>query len=174
MRGGTGATEAERTEATEGAGSPLRVRLAVVEVLRTYDVAYDIDLVAVERLLQGRAPVARIRLSRVEPKALAFDDPPVVTDLVAPVLEVGGRRVETRASARIYSFGVVSISLDVLLPAPATWGGVRALRPRGGTGGGGAPLLAERPGRPGGRPHPGARPAHPPPHGGRLHAGGGA
>ncbi|MEW5931392.1 MAG: hypothetical protein AB1941_28330 [Gemmatimonadota bacterium] len=98
------------------------VRRASVEVLRIFDAAYGIDLAGVERILQGRAPVARIRLQRVEPKAIAFDDPPVVTDLVAPALEVGGRRVATRASARIYSFGVVSLSLEVTLPAPLPWG----------------------------------------------------
>ena len=100
-----------------GSGQPT-VRRASVEVLRIFDAAYGIDLAGVERILQGRAPVARIRLQRVEPKAIAFDDPPVVTDLVGPALEVGGRRVATRASARIYSFGVVSLSLEVTLPAP--------------------------------------------------------
>ena len=106
---------------TEPGTAQPAVRRASVEVLRIFDAAYGIDLAEVERILQGRAPVARIRLQRVEPKAIAFDDPPVVTDLVAPALEVGGRRVQTRASARIYSFGVVSLSLEVKLPAPLPW-----------------------------------------------------
>lgn len=106
---------------TAGTGPELTVRRASVEVLRIFDVAYGIDLQGVERRLQGRAPVGRIRLSRVEPKAIAFDDPPVVTDLVAPVLELDGRRVETRAAARIYSFGVVSLSMEVWLPEPVSW-----------------------------------------------------
>ncbi|HEV2735186.1 MAG TPA: hypothetical protein VGV85_10120, partial [Longimicrobiaceae bacterium] len=88
---------------TEPGTAQPTVRRASVEVLRIFDAAYGIDLAEVERILQGRAPVARIRLQRVEPKAIAFDDPPVVTDLVAPALEGGGRRVQTRASARIYS-----------------------------------------------------------------------
>jgi hypothetical protein len=99
----------------------VRVLQGDVTVLRIFDVASGIDLLGVERVLSGRAPVARIRLSRVEPKAIAFDDPPVVTDLLAPTLEIGGLRVETRASARIHSFGVVSLSLDVKLPGEAAW-----------------------------------------------------
>ena len=97
------------------------VAAATVEVLRIFDVAEEIDLVAVERLLGGKAPVARIRLARVEPKAIAFGDPPVVTDLLAPPLEVRGVRCEARASARIHGFGVLSLSLEVLLPEPLPW-----------------------------------------------------
>jgi hypothetical protein len=99
----------------------LTVRRAAVEVLRIFDVAESIDLDAVERLLAGRGTVARIRLSRVAPKAIAFGDPPVDTDLVAPPLDVLGTRCRTRASARIHSFGVVSLSVEAFLPAPAAW-----------------------------------------------------
>ncbi|HEU4558313.1 MAG TPA: hypothetical protein VFS20_10700 [Longimicrobium sp.] len=100
---------------------PLTVRSATVEVLRIFDVAEGIDLDRVEQLLAGKGTVARIRLARVEPKAIAFGDPPVVTELVAPALDVLGRRCETRAAARIHAFGVISISLDVLLPEPLPW-----------------------------------------------------
>lgn len=92
-----------------------------MEVIRIYDVAQEIDLVAVESLLAGHQPVARIRLARVEPKAIAFDDPPVVTDLLAPPLDVRGLRAPTRASARIYGFGVISLSLEVGLPRESSW-----------------------------------------------------
>jgi hypothetical protein len=97
------------------------VRRATAELFRIYDVAQEIDLIEVERLLAGRGSVGRIRLRRAKPKALAFADPPVVTDLVAPPFEVGGQRVEVRASARIYGFGVVSISLEAVLPNPVAW-----------------------------------------------------
>lgn len=103
--------------------SPPTVRRASVEVFRIFDVAEEIDLVAVERQLAGRAPVARIRLARAQPKAIAFGDPPVVTDLFAPTLEHDGMRLETRASARIYAFGVVSLSLEVGIPGALPWDG---------------------------------------------------
>lgn len=103
--------------------APPTVARAGVEVLRIYDVGEGFDLARVEALLRGRAaPVGRIRLARVPPKAIAFDDPPVVTDLAPVALEAAGERVEARAAARIYSFGVVSLSLDVRLPRPLPWG----------------------------------------------------
>ena len=105
----------------ESVAPPLVVGRASTEVLRIFDVAGEIALERVEQILAGRGPVARIRLSRVEPKALAFGDPPVVTDLAGPALEVRGERVETRASARIYSFGVVSLSLEVVHPRAMPW-----------------------------------------------------
>lgn len=108
-------------DAAQPAPPPLVVGRATTEVLRIFDVAGEIDLDAVERLLAGRGPVARIRLSRVAPKAIAFGDPPVVTDLPGPSLEVRGEAVEVRASARIYAFGVVSLSLDVVHPRPMPW-----------------------------------------------------
>lgn len=101
--------------------APPTVARASAEVFRIFDVAQEIDLVEVERLLAGRAPVARIRLSRAAPKAIAFGDPPVVTDLLAPTLEHQGMRLETHASARIYGFGVVSLSLETLVPRPMPW-----------------------------------------------------
>jgi hypothetical protein len=97
------------------------VRRATVEVLRIYDVAESIDLVKVEVLLAGTGPVARIRLARVLPKAIAFGDPPVVTDLMAPAMDVCGARCAVRASARIHGFGVLSLSLDVEMPRPLPW-----------------------------------------------------
>ncbi|HET7232223.1 MAG TPA: hypothetical protein VFJ16_19610 [Longimicrobium sp.] len=98
------------------------MRRAAVEVLRIFDVAEGINLDRVEQLLAGRGTVARIRLARVEPKAIAFGDPPVITELVAPVLDVLGRRCETRAAARIHAFGVISLSLEVFLPEAMPWG----------------------------------------------------
>lgn len=103
------------------AAAPPVVQRAVVQVLRVYDVAESIDLVRVETLLGGSGPVARIRLSRVLPKAIAFADPPVVTDLLAPPLEVCGTRCAVRASARIHGFGVLSLSLDVEMPGALPW-----------------------------------------------------
>ncbi|HST61867.1 MAG TPA: hypothetical protein VLK84_24415 [Longimicrobium sp.] len=108
------------TETMHPGGAPL-VRRATVEVMRIYDVAESIDLVKVETLLAGTGPVARIRLSRVLPKAIAFADPPVVTDLLAPALDLLGARCAVRASARIHGFGVLSLSLDVEMPRPMPW-----------------------------------------------------
>ena len=53
--------------------SEIRVEAGAVTVLRLYDVAYAIDLARVEALGAAQAPaVARLRLTRAEPKAMDF------------------------------------------------------------------------------------------------------
>jgi hypothetical protein len=97
------------------------VRRRHVEVPRIFDVADDTDLRRVEELLAGRQNYARIRLERVPPKAIAFGDPPILTELVAPPVVVLGERCETRVTARVHSFGVVWVRLEVRNPRPMAW-----------------------------------------------------
>lgn len=91
-----------------------RVEAGAVTVLRLYDVAYAIDLAAVERLARAEpAGVARVRLARAEPKAIDFGIPPVEIGLgpLEIVTELGPEAAT--AHARVYDFGVVSLLLRV-------------------------------------------------------------
>jgi hypothetical protein len=87
----------------------LRVETGAILVLRLYDVAYAIDLAQVEAL--AAAPVARLRLRRVEPKAISFGIAPVELSL-GEVLLLGGQ-TQGEVMARVYEFGAVAISLRV-------------------------------------------------------------
>ncbi len=78
-----------------------------IHVMRFYDIAYEIDLEELEAASQ--TAVTRIRLKRTEQKAVDFGVPPLELSLgavSAPVLGVSGE-----ASARIFEFGAVSISI---------------------------------------------------------------
>ncbi|MBW3554158.1 MAG: hypothetical protein KY466_11635 [Gemmatimonadetes bacterium] len=86
-----------------------RVSAGSVVVLRLYDVAYEIDLAAVETMAADQLPTARLRLSRAEPKAIAYGSPPVVLDLGS--VELAGVPVPGTAFARIYDFGALSLWL---------------------------------------------------------------
>lgn len=90
-------------------GAAARVAAASVVALRLYDVAYGIDLAAVESIATRQLPTARLRLSRAEPKAIAFGVPPVAIDLGAVALP--GVPGDGTALARIYDFGAVSLWL---------------------------------------------------------------
>lgn len=81
-------------------------------VLRCYDVAYSIDLEAVERLAAD-LPTSRIRLDRAEPKAIAFGTPPLALHLGGFSFEADGDTVRGTAMARLYPFGVVALHLRV-------------------------------------------------------------
>jgi hypothetical protein len=101
---------------------PPRVELGAIVALRLYDVAHSIDLAQVESIGAELAPaaVARIRLTRADPKAIAFGVPPVEIGLRPVELELDGiwRRLE--ATARVYDFGVISIALRAPV-AEAAW-----------------------------------------------------
>lgn len=86
----------------------LRVESGAIIVLRLYDVAYAIDLARVETI--AAAPVSRLRLSRVEPKAISFGVAPIELSLGWIVLPIGNRP-RCEAMARVYEFGAVAISL---------------------------------------------------------------
>lgn len=95
----------DRTELIVEAGS--------VGILRLYDIAYAADLARVDEILRRDATVAahRKELTRAEPKAIAFDVPPVQLAL-GPVRAPAGDSVELgQAFARVYDFGVLSVHL---------------------------------------------------------------
>lgn len=106
----------------EGKDTP-RVITGAIIVLRLYDVAYAMDLALVEQLAAERdgSSATRVRLTRVEAKAIAYSEPPVGLTLglvrfpLADGVEVSGT-----ATARAYEFGAVSIAVRVPVH-DATW-----------------------------------------------------
>lgn len=119
--GHTGEGDVARSEPT-GPDAP-RVEAGSVVALRLFDIAYEIDLALAESLIADRAPatVARIRLlARAEPKAIAFDVPPLEMALGPVELELAGSPRALEAAARVYDFGVASIALRLPL-ADLTW-----------------------------------------------------
>ena len=81
--------------------------------LRLFDIAYAIDLGKAETLWtsQGALPSTRIRLVTTPAKALAFETPPVLLTLDPINIQVGEKYISAGVFARIYDFGVVSISI---------------------------------------------------------------
>jgi len=115
--GRTGGAVAAAREASPAPsrGAEPRVEAGAIIVLRMYDVAYAIDLARLEALLAAGPPgaVARIRLARAEPKAMAFGVPPVEIGLGQVALPADEGPITAEATARLYDFGAVSIALRV-------------------------------------------------------------
>ncbi len=89
-----------------------------VTALRLFDLAYAIDLRQAEALWTRQAGQgARSKLTGTPPKAVDFGDPPLGLFMPALplVLEEDGTRVEVEAAviARLYAFGVVTLSLQI-------------------------------------------------------------
>jgi hypothetical protein len=83
------------------------IRAGSIHVLRFYDIAYEIDLEA----LQAAADTAatRIRLQRTEPKAVDFGVPPL--ELALDRVTIPELGLTGEASARIFEFGAASITI---------------------------------------------------------------
>jgi hypothetical protein len=98
-----------------------------VTALRLFDLAYAIDLGQAEALWAGQAGQgARSKLTGTPPKAVDFGDPPLGLFMpsVPLVLYEDGKRIEVEAAvvARLYAFGVVTLSLQI--PADGlSWSG---------------------------------------------------
>ncbi len=115
MRTGTDAAAVRGAGPAADRGADVRVEAGAVHVLRLYDVAYAIDLARFEALVAEQAPaaVARIRLTRAGPKAMAFGVPPVEVALGPVKLPAEPAAIPAEATARLYDFGAVSIALRV-------------------------------------------------------------
>ncbi|HUC16924.1 MAG TPA: hypothetical protein VMA37_04450 [Acetobacteraceae bacterium] len=91
----------------------LKVAAGSIIAYRLYDIAYAIDLPAVERLWaeRSRAPGTRPRFSATPPEAVAFGVPPVEITLEPVSLAIGATTLWAEVAARFYDFGVVTIAM---------------------------------------------------------------
>ncbi len=86
---------------------------------RLYELAYEIDLKQAEALWAGqeRPASSRARLQATPPKAMSFGVPPLTVPLPPMILEGADGRWPASMTARLFDFGVVSLSLRVEAPA---------------------------------------------------------
>ena len=93
----------------------LRVVSGHVLALRLFDIAFAIDLMRAESLWADHAAgrTARSRLSATPPKAVSFGVPPLAVFLDPVMLTLPGGQMEANVTARLYSFGAVSLALRV-------------------------------------------------------------
>ena len=100
----------------------LRVASAQIVALHLFDIAYDIDLAAAERLWARHAAgrTSRSRLSGTPPKAMAFGNPPLALALDPVTLDLDDARVEAAVTARLYDFGAVTLALRIAV-ADLAW-----------------------------------------------------
>jgi hypothetical protein len=89
-------------------GAALRVRTGHILALRLFDAAHEIDLKQAETAWAARASGVgvRSRLLRTPEKAVSFGVPPLALDL-------GALPDGATASARLYDFGIVALSVRV-------------------------------------------------------------
>ncbi len=96
-------------------------------VYRLYDVAEEIRLEQVERILARDHQTSRARLSRVKPKSVQFKNPPVAVELGEYPVTIGRQSVKTTFAGKIYDLGVICIIMRVPLPVSASYEDIKNL-----------------------------------------------
>jgi hypothetical protein len=83
---------------------------------RIYDVAEEIKLDLVEKVLSSNKPTSRLKLSRIRPKSIHIPNPPVTVELGEEKISLSGQLYQARYTAKIYDLGVISITMRIILP----------------------------------------------------------
>jgi len=92
-----------------------------IQVYRLFDVAEEINLEKVERILGHGRPTSRMRLARIRPKSIQLVNPPVAVELGKSTIKTGGKDLEVNFGGKIYDLGVIGIVMRVPLPPKAEY-----------------------------------------------------
>ncbi|MCL6638702.1 MAG: hypothetical protein K6T80_03355 [Firmicutes bacterium] len=96
-------------------------------IYRLFDVAEEIKLDVVERILSHNRQTSRMILSRIRPKSIRFKNPPVAVELGEHPVSTGSRRFSALFTAKVYDLGVIAIIMRIPLPDGAGYGEIRKL-----------------------------------------------
>lgn len=94
---------------------------------RIYDVAEEISLPEVEAILAREKPTGRMKLARVRPKSIHIENPPVAVELGTKKIALNGREFTGVMYAKVFSLGMVSLTLRLSVPAGFAYGELKKL-----------------------------------------------
>lgn len=92
-----------------------------VLVYRVFDIAEEIDLNRVERILSKEHGQSRIRLTRNPRQALVMRNPPLRLSLGEQEIVLRSRRFRADTYATIYDYGVLSIVFQIPIQGGTLW-----------------------------------------------------
>ncbi len=87
-----------------------------IYLYRIYDVAGEIRLDRVERLLSQIKPTSRMRPSKIKPKSIHIANPPVMVELGEDSRIFNGSPYNVHYFARVYDLGVISLVMRISIP----------------------------------------------------------
>ncbi|MGH7725771.1 MAG: hypothetical protein ACREOU_10145 [Candidatus Eiseniibacteriota bacterium] len=100
--------------------SALRVDASVI-VYRLHDVGYEVNLERAAECLAASAPERRRPAARTEAQAIRIANPPVTVALATEQIRLGELPLTARVTARLFDFAVVSLRVEIALPADMEW-----------------------------------------------------
>lgn len=109
------------TERAEESVLPIILRGSVL-VYRVFDVAEEIDLTAVERILkEDRAARSRLQFRRQAGQSLFMRNPPIRVGLGESEIVIGGTRRKVDVCATLWDYGVISVVIQMPIDPGTTW-----------------------------------------------------
>ncbi|MEN6621932.1 MAG: hypothetical protein ABFD50_10320 [Smithella sp.] len=94
---------------------------------RLFDVAEEINLEQVEKILAQERPTSRMRLSKIRPKSIQFKNPPVTVELGEHPVTISGQNFNAVFTGKIYDLGVISIIMRIAHKAGAGYEEIKSL-----------------------------------------------
>ncbi len=91
-------------------------------VHRVFDIAGEISLVRAEQLLSADAKGPRLNFPTDTRKAIIIKDSPLKVDLGEEILDLPSGKFPVRIFARIWNYGVISVTLELAIPPGTEWG----------------------------------------------------
>src|SRR5438105_1413261 len=90
-------------------------------VYRVFDVAEEVDLAAVERLLKTTQGASRLSIARSTGHALVFRNAPLTLKLQTADVRLGQQRRPAEVFARVWDYGVISIQFHLPIASGTSW-----------------------------------------------------
>lgn len=94
---------------------------------RLYDTAEEFYLDKVEEVLAKEKQISRLKFTRVKPKSIIIENPPVSVNMGALELSLEKWKLDANLTAKVYDIGVISLILKIDLPENITFDELRDL-----------------------------------------------
>lgn len=99
----------------------LKVEKGSLLIYRVFDVAEEIHLQEVERLLSQAGTTARVKLTRPLRQAIVIRNAPIRAQLGEHEVKLGSRTMKAEVAATIWDYGVLSIVFQIAIPPGTPW-----------------------------------------------------
>lgn len=97
------------------------IQKGTILVHRVFDVAGEISLPRAEQLLSDEAKGPRLKFPTDTRRAIIVKEAPLKADLGEETLDLPSGKFAARIFARVWNYGVISITLEIAIPAGTPW-----------------------------------------------------
>ncbi|MFH1454047.1 MAG: hypothetical protein ABIH00_08755 [Armatimonadota bacterium] len=94
---------------------------------RLYDVAEDFNLNKVQETLAKVKQTSRLKFTRVKPKSIIIENPPVSANIASIDINLGRWSLKANLTAKVYNMGAISLILKIILPENISYNELKEL-----------------------------------------------